>query len=65
MRLNPSDKAPPASFKTRLKRWIESIALERIVVESILLDTHYMYDRVNDMAELLDVIDKMKSFSFL
>ncbi len=24
-----------------------------------------MYDRVNDMAELLDVIDKMESISFL
>jgi hypothetical protein len=59
MRLNPLDKAPPEGFKTTLKRWIESIVPEGIAVESILLDNHYMYDKVNDMAELLDVLDKM------
>jgi hypothetical protein len=59
MRSNPSNKAPPIVFKTTLKRWIESIIPKGITVESILLDTHYMYDKVNDMAELLDVLDKM------
>jgi hypothetical protein len=59
MRLNPSNKAPPIGFKTTLKRWIESIVLEGIIVKSILLDTCYIYDKVNDMAELLDVLDKM------
>jgi hypothetical protein len=29
------------------------------------LDNHYMYDKVNDMAELLDVLDKMDWTSFL
>jgi hypothetical protein len=65
MKLNPSDEAPPASFKTTLKRRIESIVPKGIALEFILLDTHYMYDRVNDMAELLNVIDKMDSTSFL
>ncbi len=59
MRLNPFDKAPPIGFKTTLKRWIKSIVPEGIAVDSILLDTHYMYDKVNDMVELLDVLDKM------
>lgn len=48
-----------------MKKWIENIALEAIFVESILLNTHYMFDRVNDMAELLDVIDKRELASFL
>jgi len=50
MRLNPFNETLPIGFKTALKRWIESIALEGITTESILLDTHYMYDKVNDMA---------------
>jgi hypothetical protein len=29
------------------------------------LDTHYMYNKVNGMAELLDVLDKMDWTSFL
>jgi hypothetical protein len=61
LRLNPFDKALYAGFKTALKRWIESIALEGIVVESILFNTHHMYD----MVELFDVIDKTKSTLFL
>jgi len=65
MKLNPSNETPPTSFKIALKRWIESIILEGIAIEFILSDTHYMYDMVNDMVELLDVIDKMNSASFL
>jgi hypothetical protein len=65
MRLNPFDKALPTCFKIALKRWIESIALEGIAIEFILLDIHYMYDKVNDMVELLDDIDKMDLTSFL
>jgi hypothetical protein len=65
MRLNPSNEASHASFKTTLKRWIKSISPKGIAVESILLDTHYMYDKVNDMVEFLDVIDKTESSSFL
>jgi hypothetical protein len=59
MRLNLSDKAPSVSFKNTLKRWIENILPEGIAVEYIRLDTHYMYNKVNDMAKLLDVLDKM------
>jgi hypothetical protein len=65
MRLNPSDKTPPIGFKIALKKWIENIVLEGITSKPILLDTHYMYDRINDMEELLDVIDKTDSISFL
>jgi hypothetical protein len=63
--LNPFDETLLACFKIKLKRWIESIIPKGIIVESILLDTHYMYDRVNDMVELLDVIDKTNIISFL
>jgi hypothetical protein len=65
MKLNPSNEAPSLGFKTTLKRWIGSIALEGILAECIHLDTHYMYKKVNDMVELLDVIDKMNLTSFL
>jgi spore coat polysaccharide biosynthesis predicted glycosyltransferase SpsG len=60
MRLNPFNKA-----LTALKRWIKNVVPEGIIVESILLDTHYMYDKVNDMAKNLVVIDKTNSTSFL
>jgi hypothetical protein len=59
-RLNPSNKAPLAGFKIALKRSVESTTLEGITTKSIILNTHYMYDKVNDMAELLNVIDKME-----
>jgi hypothetical protein len=65
MKLNPSDEAPPLSFKITFKRWIGSIAPKGILAKCIHLDTHYMYDRVNDMVELLHVIDKTYSTSFL
>jgi len=63
--LNPFDETLLACFKIALKRWIENIIPRGITIESILLDTHYMYDRVNDMVELLDVIDKTDITSFL
>jgi hypothetical protein len=50
-----------AHFKIALKRWIESIAPKGIIVESILFNTHHMYD----MVELFDVIDKTEFTSFL
>jgi hypothetical protein len=65
MRLNPFDKALLPCFKIVLKRWIESTIPKGITTKSIILDTHYMYDRVNDMVELLDVIDKIDLISFL
>jgi len=63
--LNPFDETLLAYFKIALKRWIENIIPGGITIESILLDTHYMYDRVNDMVELLDVINKTNITSFL
>ncbi len=65
MKLNPSNEALPTCFIIALKRWIENIVPEGIIAESILLDTHYMYDKVNDMTKLLDVINKMDTTSFL
>jgi hypothetical protein len=50
MTLDPSNEAFPIGFKIPLKRWIESTALEGILTKSILLDTPYMYDKVNEMA---------------
>jgi hypothetical protein len=48
-----------------LKKWIENVILEAIAAESILLNTHYMFDMFDDMAEFLDVIDKRELVSFL
>jgi hypothetical protein len=64
MRLNPFDEALLIGFKPTLKRWIESIVLEGITPKFIHLDTHYMYDMVNDMVEILEVINKMESIFF-
>jgi hypothetical protein len=44
-------------FQNYIERWIESIVREGIVIKSIFLDIHYMYDKVNDMAKLLDKIN--------
>jgi hypothetical protein len=63
LRLNPSNKAPPAKFKQVLEKWIQSGTLEDNVVKVILLDIHYKYDRVENMVGLLDVIDK-ESYAF-
>jgi hypothetical protein len=65
IRLNPSDETLLVSFKITLRRWMKSIILEGIVTKSIFLDTHYMYVKVYDMVELLDVIDKMDLTSIL
>jgi hypothetical protein len=63
-RLNPSDKAPPIQFKWALEKWIQSGTSEDNAIKAILLDTHYEYDRVENMASLLDVIDKESCTSF-
>jgi hypothetical protein len=65
MKLNLSNEALHVGFKIALKRLIKSTTPGGIVTKSILLDIHYMYDRVNDMAKLLDVIDKTDLTSFL
>jgi hypothetical protein len=65
MRLNPSNETLFAGFKIALKRWIKGIIPKGIAIKFIFLDTRYMYDMVNDMVELLDVINKTNSTSFL
>jgi hypothetical protein len=65
MRLNPFNKASLVGFKNALRRWIECTMPKRIVAKLILLDTHYVFNMVNDMVELLEVIEKMELASFL
>jgi hypothetical protein len=65
LKLNPSNKAPPIGFKWALEKWIQSGTLEDNAIEAILLDTRYKYDRVKNMAGLLDVIDKESCALFL
>jgi hypothetical protein len=65
MRLNPSNEAPPTWFKHALQKWIESGTLKGNATEAILLDSHYKFKRVDNMASLLDVIDKEQMASFL
>ncbi len=65
LRLNPSDEAPLVGFKWALEKWIQSGTLEDNVVDAILLDTHYEYDKIDIMVGLLDVIDKESYASFL
>jgi hypothetical protein len=65
LRLNPSNEAPSIGFKWALEKWIQSGALKDNAMESILLNTHYKYDKVENMAGLLDVVDKESCVSFL
>ncbi len=65
MRLNPSDEILHVGFKIALRKWIGSVALKVIASKSILLDMHYMFDKVNDMVELLVVINKKELIFFL
>jgi hypothetical protein len=58
MKLNPSDDTLLAGFTTALRKWINSTTPESIVIESAILETHFKYDRLNNMAKLLEVIDK-------
>jgi hypothetical protein len=58
MRLNPSNETSHVGFKIALKKWIGSVALKEIATKSNFWDMHYMFDKVNDMMELLVVIDK-------
>jgi hypothetical protein len=58
MRFNPSNKAPPTGFKCALHKWIKSGTLEGNVAEIILLDSHYKFKIINNMAGLLDVINR-------
>jgi hypothetical protein len=63
--LNPLDEAPPLGFKRSLEKWIQNGNVEDVTAEAILLDSHYKYDKVNNMSRLLDVMDKESSTSIL
>jgi hypothetical protein len=61
---NPSDEAPLVGFKWALEKWIQNGTPKDNVVEAILLDIHYKYDKIENMVGLLDVIDKEFYTSF-
>jgi len=58
MRLNPPDEAPLAGLKHALQKWVESGTLKGNAVEVILLDSHYKFKKADNMAHILDVINK-------
>lgn len=65
MKLNPSNDVPPTRFTIALRKWIINVILKVIATKSGLLDTHYKYDRLNDMAKFLNVVDKKEMVSYL
>jgi hypothetical protein len=65
MRLNPSNDVPLVRFTTTLRKWIIDVILKVITTKSILLDTYYKYDRLNDMAKFLNIVDKKEMVSYL
>lgn len=65
MRLNPSDDAPLVGFTVAMNKWISNATLKVIATKFILLETHYKYDKLNNMAKLLDMIDKSWITSYL
>jgi hypothetical protein len=48
-----------------LEKWIQSGIVEDNAAKAILLDIHYKYDKVENMAGLLDVINKESCTLFL
>jgi hypothetical protein len=64
LRLNPSNKVALVGFKWVFGKWTQSGTPKDNVAEVILLDIHYKYDKVENMAGLLDVIDKESCASF-
>ncbi len=64
-KLNPSYEAPPLGFKHYLEKWIQNGNAKDVAVKAILLDSHYKYDKVDNMLGLLDVINKESLASFL
>jgi hypothetical protein len=65
MRSNPSDDAPLIGFTTTMRKWINITTPNAIAMKSILLETHYKYDRLHDIANFLDMIDKSQTISYL
>ncbi len=52
-------------FKCALQKWIKNGTSKRNGVKEILLDSHDKFERIDDMANFLDVIDKEQMASFL
>jgi hypothetical protein len=65
LKLKPLDEAPPSRFKYVLKKWIQSGSVEDVTTKAIMLNSHYKYDKVDNMSGLLDVINKESLASFL
>jgi len=65
LRFNSLDKVPFARFKWALEKWIQSGTAEDNATKAIFLDTYYKFDIVQNMAGLLDVIDKESCALFL
>jgi hypothetical protein len=65
LRFNPLNKSPLVGLKCALEKWIQSEISDNNVTNVILLDIHYKYDKVENMAGLLDVINKESCGSFL
>jgi hypothetical protein len=65
MKLIPSNDVPLARFTTTLKKWIINVILKVIATKFVLLNSHYKYDRLNDMAKLLNIVDKKEMVSYL
>jgi uncharacterized protein YicC (UPF0701 family) len=65
MRLNSSNEALPMGFKRALQKWIQSRTSEGNAIEAILLDSHYKFERIDNIVSLLDVINKEQMTSFL
>jgi hypothetical protein len=65
LKFTPLYEAPLVGFKWALEKWIQSGTSEDNAMKAILLDTHYKYDKVENMAGLLDIIDKKFCTLFL
>ncbi len=63
-KVEPLKGSPPVGFKWALEKWIQSGTSKDNVTKAILLDTHYKYDKVENMAGMLDVINKESCASF-
>jgi len=55
----------PLGYKCLLEKWIQSGISYENVTEAIMLESHYKFDRVNNMVALLDVIIKETITSLL
>jgi hypothetical protein len=65
MKLKPSNKAPLYGFKFMLLKWVQNTTPKTLIVREILIDTHYRFNHVGNMARLKEVINMPKLASFL